>query len=54
MKTIILITMISALLMTGCGSGSDANTSQSPVTRENAPQPKVDNDALRPPKPPSI
>jgi len=55
MKTISLfIIIVASMLVVGCGGGSDASSSDAPVTRENTPQPNVTNDTLRPPKPPSI
>ncbi len=50
----LFIVIIFASLLVGCGGGSDSSTSEAPATRENTPQPNVANDALRPPKPPSI
>ncbi len=54
MKTTITIAIIVTSLLTGCGGGGSAAQSEPSVTRQNAPQPNVNNDALRPPKPPSI
>ncbi len=55
MKTVyILIGLMLTSLLVGCGGGSDTSTTETPLTRENAPQPNIANEALRPPKPPSI
>ncbi len=53
MKTLTILLLITASLFVGCGGG-DSVVSDAPVTRENAPQPNVADESLRPPKPPSI
>jgi hypothetical protein len=53
MKLLSILVILSAVLFVGCGGGS-SNGSDSVVTRSNAPQPSGVDEAVRPPKPPSI
>ncbi len=53
MKISMILLLIMASLFVGCG-GEDSVASDTPATLENAPQPNVTDDSLRPPKPPSI